>query len=53
MSEATVFNDQVDKLLLSKIITFIKFDEFEDDMWAVVAYLMGGKDADFTADEVR
>jgi hypothetical protein len=52
MSAGPVFNDQVDKLLLSEIISFVGFGSLPDDMWTVVADLMGGNDAGYTADVV-
>jgi hypothetical protein len=52
MPEDTVFNKEVDLLLLSTMIKILTMGDYPDVLWPLIAKAMGGKDAGFTADEI-
>ena len=52
MPEDTVFNKEVDLLLLSTMSKILTMGDYPDVMWPLIDKDMGGKDAGFTADEI-
>jgi hypothetical protein len=53
MPEDAVFNSQVDKFLLSTMISVFAICNFPEYMWTIIAENLGGKEAGFTADEAQ
>jgi hypothetical protein len=52
MPKATLFNGEVDKLILSTMVNFLSYGEFPGNIWALVAEKMGGDGAGYNADNV-
>jgi hypothetical protein len=53
MPEDAVFNSQVDKFLLSTMISVFAICNFPEYMWTIISENLGGKEAGFTADEAQ
>jgi hypothetical protein len=52
MPEDTVFNKEVDMLLVTTMINIHTMRDFPDVLWPLIAKAMGGKEAGFTADDI-